>query len=503
LSFSNNDYFQNVVLPTIFTRSNSVEQLVLPMIDKDFFSKKDSVPPFLYGLLWKNWEPTPEDGNTLFLKDYRERGVFKEGTDNEVQNLAKRVYFSAVTPELYDKYSQKVTDFFGQLLDDTNAGKPLMAKYVDTYWNLYWALHLGISNDCKEPEKDVTCEDDYYKNCIPPQVKEIGNSFVACIAEGDVFSKNFRENYENVRQHQDCLKKWVEAAVERMETEISDGSGDDTTFVYYWLKNREGDEFKNEDVTFECYHDFVALSQWGHTIYRIMEALIDDKAVRSCFDALKDKPNCGDDPDVSNSPFTPLDRFVMELFRTRSPNGGSLSSQSAGAKAVPTFGAILTTHKHKEISADNIHWSNPSDFDPERYIDAPTSAQIDNSLCGNENTDLLKECPFPHQDFHTHEGTTITNNGFGTVYSKEKPVCDTAGYAPFGLGYRRCPGEQFTIEVIKQFLKTVCKEDICFSKNICSDNGDLQEIPIAPGTIIQDDICFGYNNNGECQLEKP
>lgn len=131
-----------------------------------------------------------------------------------------------------------------------------MAKYVDTYWNLYWALHLGISNDCKEPEKDVTCEDDYYNNCIPPQVKEIG-------------------------------------------------------------------------------------------------------------------------------------------IRTRSQNGGSISSQSAGAKAVPTFGAILTTHKHKEISADKIHWSNPSDFDPERYINAPTSDKIDEDLCGENSNSGLNECPFP------------------------------------------------------------------------------------------------------------
>jgi len=496
--FYDDDYFQRVVIPSLFTRSNRVEQLVLPMLDKDFFSKKNSVPPFLDGLLWKKGESTPDEGNSVFLKDYGERGVSSDG----VQNLAKRVYFSAVTPELYPKYSTKVEGFFDQLLADTNAGKPLMAKYVETYWELYWNLHLGIIEDCEKQGEDITCEDDLYKGCIPPQVKEIGNSFVACLAEADVLSKNFRQNYENVREHQDCLTDWVSGAVTAMETRIHDditNIDDEETFVYYWLKNREGAEFGNEDVTFECYHNFVALSQWGHTIYRVMEALIDDDVVKSSFDALKAQPNCGDTLGDGDT-FTPLDRFVMDIFRTRSPNGGSLSSQSAGAKAAPTFGVILTTHLHKEISEDEIHWSDPGVFNPDRYIDAPTSDKIDEKLCGDNSN--FNECPFPHQDFRTKDGTdtVITNNGFGTVYSKDKPVCDTAGYAPFGFGYRRCPGEQFTIEVIKQFLKTVCDRNICFTRDCNTDADDIQDIPIAPGTIIQDDICFGYNDvvNGGC-----
>ena len=40
----------------------------------------------------------------------------------------------------------------------------------------------------------------------------------------------------------------------------------------------------------------------------------------------------------------------------------------------------------------------------------------------------------------------MTNSGFGTVFGvvdgKSMPVCDYAGFAPFGFGYRRCPGEQ-------------------------------------------------------------
>jgi hypothetical protein len=42
-----------------------------------------------------------------------------------------------------------------------------------------------------------------------------------------------------------------------------------------------------------------------------------------------------------------------------------------------------------------------------------------------------------------------------TVDGAAYPIVDTAGYAPFGFGYRRCAGERFTVEVIKDFLRTV------------------------------------------------
>ena len=46
------------------------------------------------------------------------------------------------------------------------------------------------------------------------------------------------------------------------------------TFVYYWIKNGGGgSDFRNKDVVFESFHNFVALSQWGNTIYNIMMKL--------------------------------------------------------------------------------------------------------------------------------------------------------------------------------------------------------------------------------------
>ena len=76
--------------------------------------------------------------------------------------------------------------------------------------------------------------------------------------------------------------------------------------------------------------------------------------------------------------------------------------------------------------------------------------EIDEAKCGQIG---LPRCPFKTTTLPVNDGrkTGITNSGFGTVFAiadgKPLPVCDYAGFAPFGFGYRRCPGEQLTIDV--------------------------------------------------------
>jgi hypothetical protein len=85
----------------------------------------------------------------------------------------------------------------------------------------------------------------------------------------------------------------------------------------------------------------------------------------------------------------------------------------------------------------------------------------------------------------------LTNSGFGTVFGvadgKPMPVCDYAGFAPFGFGYRRCPGEQLTIDVFGDFLRKVWKDKIEFV-NLHLPNP--RKIPIGPNAVIDDDIGF-------------
>jgi hypothetical protein len=105
----------------------------------------------------------------------------------------------------------------------------------------------------------------------------------------------------------------------------------------------------------------------------------------------------------------------------------------------------------------------------------------------------LARCPFPKESFAFKDGRTgvVTNSAYGAVYGvvdgKTYPIIDTAGYAPFGFGYRRCAGEYLTVEFIKEFLRAVWNAKLTFVKL------DLQapaKIPVNPGTVLDDDIAF-------------
>lgn len=104
---------------------------------------------------------------------------------------------------------------------------------------------------------------------------------------------------------------------------------------------------------------------------------------------------------------------------------------------------------HAPTSFDPHQWSDPLAFNAERYRSVPTSDQVDEAKLHQIG---LAKCPFDLTQFNVADGrkASVNNSGFGTVFGvvdgKPLPVCDHAGFAPFGFGYRRCPGEQLTIQ---------------------------------------------------------
>jgi hypothetical protein len=72
-------------------------------------------------------------------------------------------------------------------------------------------------------------------------------------------------------------------------------------------------------------------------------------------------------------------------------------------------------------------------------------------------------------------------------HGKPQPVCDYAGFAPFGFGYRRCPGEQLTIQVFEDFLRKVWRDKIVFRRLNLANPG---WVPIGPNAVIEDNIGF-------------
>ncbi|MDH7798852.1 MULTISPECIES: hypothetical protein [unclassified Beijerinckia] len=454
-------YVENAILPFFLVSVYQGEKPMLPMIDKAL-SKENALPTYLWGLISKSWRPAPETGVTVFLQ-----GLEKRGPDNR----RKRIYMSALTPDLYkEMYSDKVTAFFENLMSKANAGKPLMRQYLDTFWDMYWDLHLGVKGDA-----------------IPSQVRQIGKSFNTVLAYLDPTHRTVYENYMVVRDNLDFLKSWIEERLADLETGKT--SDPRKTFAWYWLKNSEGDEnFAHRDVVFECFHNFVAFSQWGNSLYNVMlrlGATTGDSDTRESFAKTME----GRFDSSGGSSFTPLERFVMELFRIISPNSGSISSlQETSPPAFERSGYIISPHT--STSFDPVHWKNPKEFDPSRYERVVTSAQVDEKHIERIG---MASCPFEKVGFDVKDGRKVSmqNSTFGTVFGvadgKPLPVCDYAGFASFGFGYRRCPGEQLTINAFEDFLRTVWKNKIDFVKlNVA----DAEVLPIGPMTVIRDDLGF-------------
>ena len=332
-------YVEKVVIPFFLTSFYEGERPMLPVIDVDF-SKENALPYDLWGLITRDWRPTPEDGVTVFLQ-----GLQKRGPDN----LRKRIYFSAVTPDLYKPmYSAKVTAFFDKLMDQQFANKPFMRHYLDYYFDLYWDLHLGVSGDA-----------------IPFEVRQIGEAFNTVLAYRNPLLPITYDNYMIVRERLDFLKSWIDdrlADIERGKTK-----NPEKTIAWYWLKNAgDGSHFAKKDIVFECFHNFVALSQWGNSIFGIMSRLSEDggdPAVRASFR----KTMSGNFDNANGATFSPLELFVMELFRVISPNGGSISAiQDArttayGASPQQRFAFPMERHSyistpHTSTSLDPVHW---------------------------------------------------------------------------------------------------------------------------------------------------
>lgn len=168
------DYIKYAIVPAFLTSPYKGERLSLPMIDLSF-TKENALPYYFWGLLYDNWEPNQEeDGLSVFIQGYEKRGD---------DNRRKRIYASALTPDLYrPMYADKVVQFFDQLFDAKNAGKPLMRQYLDHYFDLFWDLHLDVKSDA-----------------IPPEVREIGLSFNTVLAYRDPTLEIVRQNYMKVR----------------------------------------------------------------------------------------------------------------------------------------------------------------------------------------------------------------------------------------------------------------------------------------------------------------
>jgi cytochrome P450 len=217
----------------------------------------------------------------------------------------------------------------------------------------------------------------------------------------------------------------------------------------------------------------------------VLEPTRGDAKVREWFEkTMKNDPDQAD-----GTPFTRLDRFVMELFRTINPNAGSFSTVTRLRDVRGSeFPAVLT--EHLPASMAPRHWENPSVFDPDRYKAAQLTTDHDEAHCREIG---LAHCPFSKDSLPVKDGRSVklTNSAFGAIHAEVDgqpyPLVDIAGYAPFGFGYRRCAGEYITIELMKEYLRAIWRGKVSFRK---LDNQKPERVPVNPHTVLDDDLAF-------------
>ena len=215
-------YVENVIIPHFLVSVYEGERPLLPLIDVTL-TKENALPNDLWGLLSKNWKPSPEKGVTVFLQ-----GLEKRGPENRQADLMCGGDAGSVP----SASTARRGAFFDKLLSSENAGKPLMRPYLDAYWDLYWDLHLGVK-----------------PGAIPLPVRQIGESFNTVLAYRDPTQRIVYENYMTVRSHLDLLKSWIDQKL----ADIASGKtpNPDQTFAWYWMKNgAESECFDHKDVVF-------------------------------------------------------------------------------------------------------------------------------------------------------------------------------------------------------------------------------------------------------------
>ena len=294
------------------------------------------------------------------------------------------------------------------------------------------------------------------------------------------------DNYMTVRANLAFLKEWIDDRL----ADIDNGKtpNPEKTFAWYWIKNAgDGEYFAHKDVVFEVFHNFVALSQWGNSLYNIMLRLANDTGDPDATAWFK-KTMEGNPDNAAGEPFTPLERFVMELFRIITPNGGSISAiDEVRTPPFERHGYVITPHK--STSFDPVHWKDPEKFNPDRYNSVPTSHDIDEASCDHIG---FAKCPFDQTSFEVNDGRKATITIAASVRSTASSMASRCRSATMpalrrsasAIAVARASSSPFRCSRISCAR---CGAKYRFHK---LDIANPEPLPIGPTTVIGDDVGF-------------
>ena len=240
------DYVEHAVVPFFLSSVYQGERPLLPMIDLPL-TKENALPCDFWGLLYKDWKPRPEEGVTVFLQGLENRGA---------DNLRKRIYFSAMTPDLY---RAEISEEGCGLLRP--ASRPeVRRKAVHAALPRLLLRHLLGSPSRREGRRDP--------GRGPTDRRKLQHR--ARLSQPDTPDRlrKLHGGARAARPAQGVDRRKGQGSRKRTHP----GSRQDDCLVLA-QERRERGAFGRKDIVFEVFHNFVALSQWGNTIFGIMSRL--------------------------------------------------------------------------------------------------------------------------------------------------------------------------------------------------------------------------------------
>lgn len=382
---------------------------------------------------------------SVFLTNFEDRGD---------DNYRKRVYMSALTMAQLPLYKEKTDSFINEFFAAiTTYERPVLSAFRESLIRYFLSIHVGV--------------DDY-----PQEIVDYFNIFVDVVGFGDP-NRPGRDDamiFGNVTTP--AVRSYFASRVTRIiETD------DKSTMIYHW--HRGG--LDNDGIVMEAIHNIIAFSQFNNLVYLAIRDKISGTPVPSpplpvpaisydFFGKMLTAPTENEKLNV-----------VREAYRLLTPNNTFFSLIRQTVPDIPSTSPQLNSRqlpKLMMIQADQMIAKNYFLYDTSRYVDYSTNFSESTPLPASSLIDVEN----PATNFvksPVDNETVLTNTNLKMV-----PVYPRPNYCPFGLGYRRCPGEIFACFVTQKVISRLAP----LAGRFAFRTGDYPLITLAPFSAVPDNV---------------
>jgi hypothetical protein len=410
---------------------------------------------------------------SVFVTNFEDRGQSGPLTDEKWQrdNYKHKTYMAALSVDKMQFYLEKMNAFINTAFDDAvTYQQPLISSFQKNLILFFLRMHVG--------EDDFP---DYVIKYFSDFVDFIGRNIISPNPNDPDFIKcNQQLFFGNMTAP--CIFEYFR--VKNIEVQARE---DKSTLFYWWAQAG----LNSESITTECVHNIIAFSQFTNIMFQNAYITTPGKNVNPISPLL---PNYVNFFEEYKNAITGEDKLnvVREMFRILVPNSSSFSNVDPLVPD-PDGNEIQSRHLHQPIMISNVPIPNPL---PPPFNVLPNGAQVYQAYVyftynpgqypGNANLDNLNSYPVVNDFTQTLQTTykdqeTVLDMTSATTEAII-PIFPKPDYTPFGLGYRRCPGEIFVYTLTEILLAKFGQVKFKIVPGVFPD------VAIAPFKLVPDNI---------------